>query len=135
MREAERVQLLYWVTKYYNGARKKLADSGTRDVTYARVNKLDQGVFGYYYHVSLPEEVISPPRQPVVKRVEPYVIELPEHESEKVAIALEGENLDTVDVGKIRMLGAGTLIEAGPDAPRQVVRWRNFAKRLVRPIG
>jgi hypothetical protein len=118
--EAERLQLDYWLIKDFKKAKNDLDSVNLTDNISARVDQLSVPAAGINLEFNIPETMILPPRKPVVTRLEPTGIELPPPGQEKqVAVTIEGENLDTVEIDKFRLISGGRLIDSGPDAPRR----------------
>jgi hypothetical protein len=120
--ESERLQLCYWLNQYYDRIDQSLPDR-VHPMIMAKVRYVELGqlLFGARQSFFLPEDVISPPRAPEVLQVEPDYIELHEHEPIRVHIALEGADLDTVELDKITLAsGEGEVLTDGEGGPRFV---------------
>ncbi|HZZ42453.1 MAG TPA: hypothetical protein VFE58_05920 [Tepidisphaeraceae bacterium] len=126
--ETERLRLGYWLRKDVKAAQDELAQNSLKDFITLRADTLAQSTGVNVIQVVLPESVVSPPRKPTVTHIEPASIELPPPGQQKqVAIVLEGSNLDTVQLDKMRMVSGGRMLTDGANAPRRSgdVIWAN----------
>ena len=126
--ESQALQLSYWLVKDFQKAKPDLDGNSLTKFATVRANALSELVFGSDSEFAIPQAIISPPRKPSVTHIEPSQIELPPPGQEKqVSIAMEGDNLDTIELDKIQLVSGGRMIDRGSDAPRRAgdVIWAN----------
>lgn len=118
--EAQALQLGYWLRRDYQKAKADLEASGLNHYVDVRTNALAGFLFGSDTNQALPQAIISPPRKPGIRNLEPSRVTLPPTGEEKtVSIAIEGTNLDTVELDKLQLVSGGRLIDRGVNAPRR----------------